>query len=569
MKQETARQSMTARNGAEAIFEVLRGWGVDRVFTCPGSTEAAFLDGSLQYPDIAVTLTTHESIAVSMADGYARATGRPTVAYLHTNVGLANGIAHLYCAHLARSPVVILNGLKSTKIQNRSGFTTTPHIRDFPRQYAKWDWQTLRSDAIGEDLNRALKIAAAEPMGPTYLGIPQDLLEEEVSVPVPLADKHRVTAKTRPDPELAASAALLLCSAERPLIIAGSEVARVGAIGELVTLAERLEAPVVAEDRRTIESVAFPTDHHNYAGLFSPTSEVVQEADVIFLAGARTPTEFEAPDAPVFPPETPLIHLSSDAAELAKIYPTEVPLVCNAKLGLADLAAAVGSSSSKNGSARREFLDQTRAAYSSGRQRDQDESEWSSESAPISVPSLMHKLASLLDPSATIVDDAITSSAAVKTQLLSSIPCRYVTTSGGSLGWGIGAALGTKLAALDRRVVAIVGDGVFQFGLPGLWTAAHYGIPVVFVVINNKSYAAVKAALYRYGGQAAALDSFPGTDISGPHLTQIARGFGAFGQRVERLEDFETAFRAALEYEGPAIIEVMADPDDVGPVRSN
>ena len=106
-----------APDGAAALFEVLRGWGVERVFTCPGSTEVAFLDASLRYPDVAVTLTTHESVAVAMADGYARVTGRPAVAYLHTNVGLANGLAHLGAARLARSPVVVLNGLKTTRIQ--------------------------------------------------------------------------------------------------------------------------------------------------------------------------------------------------------------------------------------------------------------------------------------------------------------------------------------------------------------------------------------------------------------------------------------------------------------------
>ena len=566
----TTEPSITvARNGAEAVFEVLRRWGVDKVFTCPGSTEAAFLDASHRYSDVSVVLTTHESIAVSMADGYARATGRPAVANLHTNVGLANGIAHLYCAHLAKSPVVILNGLKSTSIQNRSGFTTTPHIRDFARQYAKWDWQTLRADAIGEDLNRALKIAAAEPMGPTYLGLSQDLLEERSSVPVPPAEKHRVTARTRPDPELIAVASRLLSSSRQPLIVAGYEVARVGALGELVTLAERLNAPVVAEDRRTMESVAFPTSHNNYAGLFSPTSEMVREADVIFLAGARTFVEFEASDAPVFPPGTPLIHLNSDATELAKIYPTEIALVCNSKLGLADLVTAVGSWSSKNGDTRREFLNRARATYSSIRQQARDESQQLSNGVLISVSALLDNLASLLDESSTVVDDSVTSSAAVKSHLLGNVPCHYVATAGGSLGWGIGTAFGTKLATPDRQVVAIVGDGVFQFGLPGLWTAVHYKIPVVFIVINNGSYAAVKAALYRYGGPAAKSGRFPGTDISGPHYAHISRGFGAFGQRVERLVDFEAAFRSALKHDGPAVIEVMTDPDDIGPIQTS
>ena len=130
----------SAPGGAAALFAVLRGWGVRHVFTCPGTTEVAFLDASLDYPEIAITLTTHESIAVALADGYARVTRQPTVAYLHTNVGLTNGLANLAAAQLARSPVVILNGLKPTAIQGRGGFTTALTIRDFARQYVKWDW---------------------------------------------------------------------------------------------------------------------------------------------------------------------------------------------------------------------------------------------------------------------------------------------------------------------------------------------------------------------------------------------------------------------------------------------
>src|SRR5436309_494017 len=210
MRTDTALASVPASmapNGATALLEVLRGWGVRRVFTCPGSTEAGFLDASLRYPDVAITLTTHESIAVAMADGHARVAGRPAVAYLHTNVGLANALAHLSAAQLARSPVVLLNGLKATAIQNRGGFTTAPAIRDLVRQYTKWDWQTLRADAIGEDVNRALKVAAAAPRGPTYLGLSQDLLEEATPVPVPPVARYHVAARARPDPDAIAAAA--------------------------------------------------------------------------------------------------------------------------------------------------------------------------------------------------------------------------------------------------------------------------------------------------------------------------------------------------------------------------
>ena len=134
LQDRPAGESAPARDGAHAIFDILRDWQIDLLFTCPGSTEAAVLDASLEYPDVRVVLTTHEAIAVSAADAYARVTGRPAIAYLHANVGLANGVAHLTCASNAHSPLVLLNGLKSTAIANRDGLTSSPFQQDYIRQ---------------------------------------------------------------------------------------------------------------------------------------------------------------------------------------------------------------------------------------------------------------------------------------------------------------------------------------------------------------------------------------------------------------------------------------------------
>ena len=176
----------------EALVDVDRDWGADRLFTCPGSTEAAVLDALVERKDVELVLTTHEGVAVSMADGLARATRRPSVAYLHANVGLTNGLANLYAAQLAYSPVVVLNGIKASSIQARQGFTTAPRMRDLVHQYVKSDWQSLTTEAIPEDVNRAFRTETTEPAGPGWVGLAQDLLESTAEVPVPAA-----TSRTR------------------------------------------------------------------------------------------------------------------------------------------------------------------------------------------------------------------------------------------------------------------------------------------------------------------------------------------------------------------------------------
>jgi benzoylformate decarboxylase len=561
MTRETALPTGTAApNGAAALFEVLRGWGVRHVFTCPGTTEVAFLDASLDYPDIAVTLTTHEAIAVAMADGYARITRRPTVAYLHTNVGLTNGLASLAAAQMARSPVVILNGLKAEAIQGRGGFTTAPSIRDFARQYCKWDWQTLRADALGEDLNRALKVATAAPMGPVYLGLSQDLVEANEPVPVPPASRYRVGGLVRPDPDAIAQAAHLLSGAARPLIVAGGEIASSDAVDDLLGLAERLGAPVVAEDRRTIEVRACPTDHAYYAGFYSPALPCVRDADAILLAGTRSFIEFEPPAAPALPPGAAIIHLSSDPAEIGRNYPADVALVGNAALALRDLLAALPPDR-----APRATHLAARGAYLAAQEQARVDARRVAGATPIRVPALLHALGDLLTERTTIVADAVTGSAGTLTYLLPRAGRGFHTTASGSLGWGMGAAPGIQLAAPEDEVIAVVGDGVFQFGIQALWAAVHDRLPVIWVVLNNASYMAVKSALVRYGGAAAARHRYPASAIPGPDIAAIARGFGAFGQRVERLADFAPALRDARMSGRPAVVEVLTDPDDTGP----
>ena len=176
----TATVRRTALGGTpvvHALLDTLVTWGVDRIFCCPGSTEAALLDALVTRDDVELVLVTHESVAVAAAEGQARLTGRPSVAYLHTHVGMANAVAHLVSAQHAHAPVIVLNGLKPASLAGRGGFTTAAHPTDLVRQHVRWAWQSVRTEDVPGDLDRALHAAVAEPAGPVWLGLPQDLLE--------------------------------------------------------------------------------------------------------------------------------------------------------------------------------------------------------------------------------------------------------------------------------------------------------------------------------------------------------------------------------------------------------
>ncbi|MEU2348752.1 thiamine pyrophosphate-binding protein [Modestobacter sp. NPDC049651] len=532
---------------AEALLDVVRDWGADRLFTCPGSTEAAVLDALVTRKDVELVLTTHEGVAVSMADGLARVTRRPSVAYLHANVGLTNGLSHLYAAQLAYSPVVVLNGLKASSIQAREGFTTGRRMRDLVHQYVKSDWQSLTTEAIAEDVNRAFRTAVTEPAGPVWVALSQDLLESPVPVPVPEVHRFDFDSRTLPAPGAVRAAADLLQSARRPLLVAGSELARVGAVEDLVRLSEQLGAPVVHEDRRGFERPGFPTDHPHFRGQYEIGHPLVQEADLLVFLGARVFNEFEPARVPPLPAGVPIVHSHTDPRHVAMVYGVDAGLVGDQRLVLQALSAALPPVADRE------------VPPAEPRPRRSP-----SASAVLTASDVVDVITESLRGVA-LVGDATTAGGILQQRAHQSGGDDYFVSTSGSLGWGMGAALGIQMGMPERRVAAVLGDGVFQFGTPALWSAARSGLPVTYVVINNQRYAAVGAALRRFGGLAVERGDFPGIDISGPDIAAISTGFGVPGTRVDTLADLRESLAAARTVDHPTLVEVMTDPAHFGP----
>ncbi|NEK57140.1 thiamine pyrophosphate-binding protein [Geodermatophilus sabuli] len=533
---------------ASALLDVIRDWGADKLFTCPGSTEAAVLDALVTRTDVELVLTTHEAVAVSMADGLARATREPGVAYLHANVGLTNGLSHLYAAQLAYSPVVVLNGVKATSIQSREGFTTGRRMRDLVHQYVKSDWQSLTTEAIPEDVNRAFRTAVTEPAGPVWVALSQDLLESAAEVPVPAVDRYRFDSRTAPSPDAVSAAAALIAAARRPVFVAGSELARVRAVEGMVALSEQLGAPVLHEDRRGFERPGFPTDHPNFRGQYTVDHPLVAQADLLVFLGARLFNEFEPAKVPPLPAGTPIVHSHTDPRHLAMVHGVDAALVGDQGLVLDALAAALPTGAS------REVPPATQPAPRPP----------SASGAPLRPADVVDVITESLRGTA-LVGDATTAGGILQQRAHQHGGDDYFVSTSGSLGWGMGAALGIAMGMPDRRVAAVLGDGVFQFGMPALWSAARTGLPVTYVVMNNQSYAAVGAALKRFGGTAVERQDYPGVDIAGPRIADISTGFGVPGQRVDTLAELRECLDAARGVDHPTLVEVMTDPSEFGP----
>jgi benzoylformate decarboxylase len=549
-------------------LETLSKWKIDFIFGCPGNTEVPLLDALVGRAQPEFLVTTLESVAVAMADGYSRVSGKPGVVVLHTNVGLANGIGQIHNAYVDGVPLVVIAGMKPTKIQGRGGFTTAHDIREMVRQYTKWDWIVMRPDAIPENLNRAIRLAMAPPQKPTFLAIPEDFMAEEIIEDIPNPEFYTIPPKVRPPQDLVMKTAEILLSAESPVILVGSEVGKDNSLEEVARLSEAIGAPVFCE-KYALDFNTFPTPHLHFIGQFMPTHPLILKADVFLAIGVKLFTELVPPAGPAVPPTAKLIHMHIDPKEIGMIYPVAVPLVADTKSGVLELLACLtGRKTPSHGLAaenRKREIAKVKAETQDFLIRQFEEVK---NLKPINRTFLGAVLGRMMDEETIVVSDGVTSSV----PLIDYLPrfnqySYYSAGAGGCLGWGMGAPLGVKIAAPQKKVIGFVGDGVFQFGLQSLFTAAKYNIPVTFVVANNGMYAAVICGLCRYKGQAASKGTFPACDISGPDYAQIARGFGLKGITVGDPDELEGILREAVRMDCPMVIDVILDPKDTGPIE--
>lgn len=554
------------RTGGDVLLDVVREWGSECIFCCPGSTEVPILDALVgREGGPRFILAPHEGVAVSAAEGYARTAGRPGVVSLHANVGLANGVSQVYGAQVSSQPLVVMNVVKQRSILSHGAFTTARDHQEMIKQYTKWDWLTLRPEELREDLHEAFRMATQPPLGPVYLALPQDMLEQPAAPEsVYPARAAGVSYHSRPSAEDMRAAAEILAQCDYPLIIAGAGVVPGEGFALIQRLAELLGAGVCCESGAMSDLNTFPTGHPQFVGPFSPTHPALAEADTIFAAGARLFVEFAPPDRSWVPAGTRLVHLHEDVGRIGRLYPATVGLCGGTAQGLADLIAAVTPLL-----AGRDLLVELRRKrterFRQIRQEALRREEASIASArPIKVARVARALSSFVDENTSVVVDAATSNDVFMEHMDRPREFSYHASTGGSLGWGMGAAIGVQFAAPDRRVICVVGDGTFHFGPAALWMAAKHSLPIVFIVINNGMYAAVKKGLIRYAGRAVEAGVFPATDVTGVDFVRVAEGYGLVAERLTEPDELEPAVERALKRRGPSLLDVTTDPGDVG-----
>ncbi|NIM44954.1 MAG: hypothetical protein GTN80_03930 [Nitrososphaeria archaeon] len=558
---------MTEMTGKRLVLETLRSENVRYVFGNPGGTVTPLLDEMIDYSDIKYILALHENVASGMAYGYSKASGEPGVLFVHTTVGTANIVGNLFNAHRDDVPIVVIAGRRHLweHIHEPTLSSDTVSIVD---QFTKWNWRLTRIDEMPIALRRAFKIATDTPPGPVYLSIPMNIFDETIDAEIHPPVRHRISSRVRGDPDLIKKAAKLLIDAQNPVIIAGDGVSRSSATAELVKLAEMTSSRVYSEINTP--SMNFPTDHPLYLGggsLYS-TGDIqsgLQSADVVLAVGCKIFRNYIPPTTQLFPMRVKFIHVNHDPREIAKNYSVDVGITADAKRGLEDLMGEIQSlidgEKSRIIKQRFENVKKVKEELVTSRKKGTF-AEW--DHVPIKLSRLMKEMRKALRNDAVIVDESVTSWFHLIEHFDFPQPGTLIHNSGGYLGWGVGAALGAKLALPDRQVVLLIGDGGIMYEVQSLWTASRYNIPIVIVICNNGAYMATKTQLYFYDGKSRKSDKYVGVHLTESKLdfVKIAEGLGVHGERVEKPGEIAGALKRSLKRGEPVIIDVIVDPTD-------
>jgi benzoylformate decarboxylase len=548
-------------SGKRAFLDLLKQEGVGIVFGNPGTTELPLMDAFAVETDIRYILGLQEAALMAMADGYAQASGKLTVLNLHVAPGLGNAMGMLYDAQMAGSPILVTAGQQDTEYLIQEPILSAD-LATLAKPFVKFSAQVERLKDLPTLVHRAAKTALAPPTGPVFLALPGDILKNDADID--LLEPTRVAPRVRGDIDAVNAAADLLAKAQRPVIMAGDAVAQSRAHKELAALAELIGAPVYTEF--VPNTASFPSSHPLYRGSMTRSQQGVRETldnhDLLFSVGGdmfawSLPSKIDP-----MPPGMPLIHLDTDPWQIGKSYPAQVGIFGDPKATLPDITAAIRermNASAKAAAVAR--LKSASDAIKTEREAFRAKAKAMAGKTPVQPLALLEAIGAMLPNNAVVIEEILSSAPGARSLINSDDEQSFFALRGGGIGWGLPAAIGAKLALPDRPVVALIGDGSAMYTIQALWTAAHYRIPVVFVILNNTSYRILKQRLHALRGHAEQVDAYVGMELVDPAIDFVAlsRSLGVAAERARTVREATDLVAKGIASDAPLLIDVELD----------
>jgi acetolactate synthase-1/2/3 large subunit len=553
--------------GAMFIARCLEQEGVTKVFGQCGHTNYALIDACHKL-GIEYVSFRHEQMAVHAADAYFRVSHRLAVVNVHLSPGMTNAVTGVVTAAADSTPMVVICGNTPSYHHAREPhqgirFHADASQGDIYRPICKRVWRIDAASYLPDVMPRALNVAQTGRPGAVLLDVPMDVFSQQLTAEPITVTRRPNYGRTAADPDGIAAAATLLAGAVAPVIFVGNGATLSEAAPELRRVAERLSIPVATT---LMAKGIFPEDHPLSLGMTGiwgtrVANETARQADVILAVG----TGFGEADCsswnPAFTfaiPPSKVIQIDIDPQEIGKIYPVEVGLVGDAKATLRELDELLGVSPPKPDASRSAALAQGKAAWQKELAQEQRNGD-----QPIHPARLLNEISKAVSPDTIFVTDVGWNKNGAGQQLVTRQPQRFITSGGmATMGFAPAAAIGAKIAAPDKPVMCLVGDGGFLSVVGALTTSVELGIPVVWVLFNNFCFSTIRTVGTTYFQNAYGTEfTTPDGKPYNPDFVQLAHAFGIAASRVQDPDDLPAALATAIDAGVPYLLDVWTRAD--------
>ena len=532
-------------SGSEIVIECLKEQGVDIVFGYPGGAILNVYDALYKHQEeITHVLTSHEQGAAHAADGYARATGKVGVCMATSGPGATNLVTGIATAYMDSVPMVAITANVGVNMLGKDSFQEID-IAGVVMPITKHSFIVKNVEDLAPTIRRAFKIAKSGRPGPVLVDITKDVTaaETEYTYEEPAVIEHKTDTIREEDINKVIE---MIKVSRRPYIMAGGGVIISGASEELKEFAEKVDAPVCDT---LMGKGAYDGTSERYTGMIgmhgTKVSNLgVSRSDLVIVVGARF-SDRVIGNASKFAPNAKIIHIDIDAAEIDKNIPANASIVGDAKEVLTILNSKLPTQSNRSWMAEiKDLTEKNPVTY------DMDH---------LNGPATIKKIYEITEGNAIITTDVGQHQMWAAQNYTYKEPRTFLSSGGlGTMGYGVGAAIGAKYGRPDKTVVNIAGDGCFRMNMNEIATAARYKVPIIQVVLNNHVLGMVRQWQNLFYGQ-----RYSNTVLDDSvDFVAVSKALGANASKITSIEEFETEFKKALTADGPTVLDVMIDYDD-------
>ncbi len=532
-------------SGSEIVIECLKEQGVDIVFGYPGGAILNVYDALYKHQEeITHVLTSHEQGAAHAADGYARATGKVGVCMATSGPGATNLVTGIATAYMDSVPMVAITANVGVNMLGKDSFQEID-IAGVVMPITKHSFIVKNVEDLAPTIRRAFKIAKSGRPGPVLVDITKDVTaaETEYTYEEPAVIERKTDTIREEDINKVIE---MIKVSRRPYIMAGGGVIISGASEELKEFAEKVDAPVCDT---LMGKGAYDGTGERYTGMIgmhgTKVSNLgVSRSDLVIVVGARF-SDRVIGNASKFAPNAKIIHIDIDAAEIDKNIPANASIVGDAKEVLTILNSKLPTQSNRSWMAEiKDLTEKNPVTY------DMDH---------LNGPATIKKIYEITEGNAIITTDVGQHQMWAAQNYTYKEPRTFLSSGGlGTMGYGVGAAIGAKYGRPDKTVVNIAGDGCFRMNMNEIATAARYKVPIIQVVLNNHVLGMVRQWQNLFYGQ-----RYSNTVLDDSvDFVAVSKALGANASKITSIEEFETEFKKALTADGPTVLDVMIDSDD-------